>query len=115
MSVQINQPGITVKATAVVTARKLIKWDGTLCGLDAVRNWVGVSQEPRAIGEQIPVRLPTAGTVILTASETIAAGDILYKAANGLVSKTATSSVAIGMSLEAAVLNGEFQAIINPA
>lgn len=111
MSTQTNcTNGLNVTASAAVTARKLIKWDGSLCGLNATRDWIGQSQEPRASGEQIPVRTPYVGTAIGTASEAIVKGDPVYKAANGFLSKTATSSIQVGIALEAASgVNIEFQ------
>ena len=102
MSVQVNNPGISVLATATIAARRLVTPAGAYCDLDTTRDWVGAAQEPRVSGQYIPVRLTKAGTVVLVASEAIVAGDVVYKAANGKVSKTATSSVRVGIALEAA-------------
>ena len=112
MSVQVNNPGISVKAGAALVARRLITQAGIYCVLDLVKDWVGVTQEPRAITEYTPVRLTKAGTCVLVASEAIVAGDVVYKAAAGKVSKTATGSVRVGIALEAASGDGiEFQVL----
>lgn len=112
MSVQVNNPGISVKAGAALVARRLVKFDGNYCGLDANKDWVGVTQEPRAINEYTPCRLTKAGTCVLVASEAIVLGDVVYKAANGKVSKTAAASIRVGIALEAATGDGlEFQVL----
>lgn len=113
MSVQINQPGVTIKvATTDIAARLLISPAGVVTVISTVRDWVGATQEPRKVGEFVNVRLPHAGTMILTASEAIVLGDQVYKAAGGKVSKTSTGSVRVGIALEAASGNGlEFQVL----
>jgi len=112
MSVQVNNPGISVKAGAALVSRRLIKQDGTYCGVGTTKDWVGITQEPRASGEYTPCRLTKAGTCVLTASVAITAGDIVYKAANGKVGKTSTGNTRVGIALEDASGDGlEFQVL----
>jgi hypothetical protein len=109
MATQTNNPGMAVVAGAALVARRLVKYDGTYCGADAVTDFVGVTQEPRALGEPTPVRFLSAGTAILTASVAITAGALVYKAANGKVGITNTNAL-VGIALEAAAGDGiEFQ------
>ena len=102
MAVQINQPGMSLTAGAALVARRLVKSDGTYCGVGTTRDWVGVVQEDRANGAQTPIRFVHAGTCILTASVAITAGDVVYKAANGKIGKTTTSNTRVGIALESA-------------
>lgn len=112
MSTQTNNPGKAVTASATIASRRLVTLLGAYCGLSTTRDWVGVSQEPRVSGEQIPVRYAHAGTAVMTASEAIVAGDPVYKAASGKVSKTSTGSVQVGIALEAASGDGiEFEVL----
>ena len=63
--------------------------------------------ESRANGALIPVRFLTAGTIPAVASEAIAVGDLVYKAAAGKVGKTNTNLL-IGTAMEAAAADGDF-------
>ncbi len=101
MSTQVNTPGMALKATAAIGSRTLVKYDGTLCGADAVQDWIGVAQQPAAIGEQIPLRFFSSGTAIMMAAEAITSGALVYKAASGQVGLTNTNAL-IGRALEAA-------------
>lgn len=112
MSVQVNNPGISIRAGAALVARRLVVLAGTYAGVSAVRDWVGVTQEPRASGEYVPVRLTKAGTCVMTADGAIAAGDVVYKGANGKVSLSTTGSIRVGIAMEAAAADGvEFQVL----
>ncbi len=103
MSVQHNNPGMALKVGVALLERRLVKYDGTYCGLDTTKDWVGVTQEPRTtVGDYVPIRFLGAGTCILTASAAITAGSVVYKAANGQVSSTSTGSTRVGIALEAA-------------
>lgn len=105
MAVQTNNPGMAIAAGGTIPARRLVKYDGTLCGADATQDWLGVSQEPRELGQNMPVRFLSAGTVILTAAVAINAGDLVYKAADGKIGVTNTNAL-IGRALEAAAGDG---------
>lgn len=109
-----NNPNITLTVGASAVAQYVfVKLDGTVCGLDTTKDWVGVTMEPRAaLAKNLPVRLMTAGTVPATASEAIAAGDVVYKAANGRLSKTATGSIRVGIAKLPAGAAGEFFEVI---
>lgn len=112
MSTQTNNPGKAIQAAGTIAARRLVTAAGAYCALDTTRDWAGVSQEPRTIGQWIPVRFTKAGTCVMVASEAIVAGDVVYKAADGKVSKTATGSVRVGIALEAASGDGiEFEVL----
>jgi hypothetical protein len=107
MSQVTNNPGMSVlTGAASIPAFALLKQDGTLAGADDNFDVIGVTMEPQATsGLRVPVRFLTAGTVKLIASEAIAAGDTVYKAASGKVGKTATNCK-IGIALEAASADG---------
>lgn len=112
MSVQVNNLAITVTAGEALLVRRLVKADGTYCDLDTTRDWVGVTQEPRASGEKTPVRLPKAGTCIMTASAAVTINTVVYKANDGKVSNVSTGSTRVGIALEAASGDGaEFQVL----
>jgi hypothetical protein len=118
MATQTNAPNDVLDATAAVEVYRLVTASGAACALDTARDWVGVSQQKvTAAGTaNLPIRLPVAGTCKVTASEAIVKGDLLYKAANGKVSKTATSSVAVGRAKEAASGDGSiFEAFLSVA
>lgn len=102
MSVQINNPGISVLAGADLVARRLVTAAGAYCGVSVVRDWVGVTQEPVLNGKYGPVRLVKAGTCIMVAAAAITVNSVVYKAANGKISTTSTGSIRVGIALEAA-------------
>jgi hypothetical protein len=101
VATQTNAPGKSITAGAALTEWKLVKADGTLCGLDANYDWIGVTQMTAASGSQVPVRFPEAGTARIICSATIAVGDAVYKAASGCVSTVSTGSVKVGIALSA--------------
>jgi hypothetical protein len=118
MATQTNGPNDVIDASAAVEAYRLVTAAGAHCGLSTTRDHVGVSQlKVLAAGTaNLPIRLPSAGTCKVTASEAILKGDLLYKAANGKVSKTATGSVLVGIAKEpASGDNSIFEAFLNPA
>jgi hypothetical protein len=104
MASQTNAPNLVLDAASALAVYRLVTASGAYAGLDTARDWVGVSQQ--AVGAagtaNLPVRLPCAGSCKVVASEAIAKGDKLYKAASGKVSKTETGSVQVGVALEAA-------------
>lgn len=102
MAVQTNNPAIDRPLSATVAAHRLITAAGAQCALDDNRDWIGASQQAGDSGDRIGVRLPSAGTMKLEASEAISSGDRVYKAADGKISATSTSSIAVGIALEAA-------------
>jgi hypothetical protein len=104
---------IAITASATLVPYRLVTAAGAYAGLSTTQDHVGVSMEHAASGESVTVRLPNAGTVKLTASEAIAAGAQLYKAADGKVSDTATDSVLIGIAITAASGDGSiFEALL---
>jgi len=112
MSVQVNNPAITVVAGEALAARRLVKADGTYADLGTTRDYVGITQEPRASGEQTPVRLTSAGTAIMVASAAVTTQTVVYKANDGKVSNVSTGSIRVGIALEAASGDGvEFQVL----
>ncbi len=119
MSVQHNNPGmaILVGTGAAVTAWKLLKIDGTVCGLSTTKDVVGVTQEPRAasttaVPQYVPVRFLNAGSCKVMAAKAITAGTPVYKAAAGKITDGSTGSVRIGLSLEAATADGDIIEIL---
>jgi hypothetical protein len=104
---------IAIAASATLLPYRLVTAAGAYCALDTTPDHVGVTTEHAASGESVTVRLPNAGTVKLTASEAIAAGAQLYKAADGKVSDVATSSVLVGIAITAASADGSiFEALL---
>lgn len=109
----MNTELIAVLASSTLVPYRLVTAAGAYCGLDTTQNHIGVSVENAISGDSVTLRLPNAGTVKTTASEAIAAGDQLYKAASGKVSKTATGSVLIGIAVTAASGDGSiFEALL---
>ena len=106
MAVQVNNPGMAITAGEALEARRLIKSDGTYADLGATQDWVGITQEPRASGEQVPVRFTKAGTAVMTAAAALTAGDVVYKANDGKVSTVSTGSTRVGIALETATGDG---------
>lgn len=107
MSAQTNNPGITIKVTSVpIAARRLITVGGVVTGVSTTQDWVGVTQEARAVGEYVPVRMTKAGTVVCTAAGAISAGNVVYKAASGKVGTASTGSIRFGIALEDASGDG---------
>lgn len=116
MATQTNAPNVPIVASATIPAYTLVDGAGANTALNANRDWVGVAQEAATSGQTMPVRIAAAGTCKITASEAILVGDRLYKAASGRVSKTATSSVQVGVAITAASGAGSiFEAILSPA
>ena len=117
MASQINAPHTNINSGAALAIYRLVKPDGNYAALDANRDWLGVTQEAvSASALPVTLRLPVAGTCKVVASEAIAVGDKLYKAANGTISKTATSSVQVGVAITAASgANSVFEAALSPA
>jgi uncharacterized protein DUF2190 len=112
MAVQVNNPGKTIQAATTIAQRRLVKYDGNYCALDTSRDWVGVTQEPRTVGQYLPVRFTNAGSCVMTASAAVSAGEVVYKAADGKVSIGATGSVRVGIALESASGDGiEFEVL----
>jgi hypothetical protein len=102
-----DNPGIAVRATATIPQYALVTVAGALCGANATTDIIGVAMESRENGKLIPVRFLTAGTIPAIASEAIAVGDLVYKAASGKVGKTNTNLL-VGIALEAAAADGDF-------
>ncbi len=100
-----NNPGMGILAGTDLAQYLLVKRDGTLCGADASRDWLGVTMEPKLAGDNVPVRFSTAGTIPCTAVEAITAGALVYKAALGKVGLTNTNAL-VGTALEAAPIGG---------
>lgn len=75
----------------------------TLCALDTNNDWIGTTLESRfAANQVVPVRFRHAGTLPCTTDNTaIVVGTLVYKAANGTVSATSTSSILVGIALAA--------------
>lgn len=108
-NLQSDNPGITITAGATLYMNRLVKADGTYCGVGTTHDWIGSTIAPMsflgttvASGERVGVRLPHAGTHRLTAAATIAIGDVVYKDANGTVGTTSSSNTRIGLALSAA-------------
>lgn len=101
MATQTNNPGRGILASATIPAFRLVDANGALCGANANRDMVGVSQEATASGALIPTRLMTAGTLKIAASGAIAKNAPVYKAANGQIGTTNTNAQ-VGIALEAA-------------
>ena len=101
MSVIHDNPGFTLRATAAIPKNRLVTLAGALCAANATDDMVGVSTDSAAIGELVPVRFRTAGTLRCTAAVAITAGAIVYKAADGKVGVTDTNAK-VGIALEAA-------------
>lgn len=92
-------------ATVAVDNALLVTRLGALCGADATNDVIGVSTNKAAIGQQIPVRFKSAGTMICTAAVAITVDALVYKAANGKVGITNTNAL-VGRALEAASGDG---------
>lgn len=109
-----DNPGITITAGASALAQYvLIKLDGTVCGLDTDKDFVGVTLEPRAaLAKNVPVRLLTAGTIPCTAAKAITAGSVVYKAASGKVTDASTGSTRVGIAKTAAAADGDWLEVI---
>lgn len=105
-----DNPGAGVAVGAVALAQyRLLKADGTVTGLDATKDWIGVTLEPRAaLAKSVPVRFPTAGTIPCTAAAAISIGDVVYKAAAGKVSTASTGSIRVGIAKTAASADGDW-------
>lgn len=114
MATQTNNPGKAIQVLVggvAILAYRLVKFNGQYTAADATQDWVGVSQEPRNPGEYAPVRFTKAGTVILTAAVAIAAGQTVYKDANGMVGLTNTNA-RVGIALTAAAgINDQFEVL----
>jgi hypothetical protein len=110
MSQFVDNPGMAIRATATIGQYTLVKVDGTNCAADSTNDIVGVAMEPRTAGQLIPVRFLSAGSIICVASEAIAAGATVYKAANGKVGETNTNA-RVGIALEASAADGDHIAV----
>lgn len=103
----VDNPGMAVKATAAIGQYTLVTLAGANCGANATTDILGVAMESRESGKLIPVRFLSAGTIPAVASEAIAVGDLVYKAAAGKVGKTNTNLL-VGIAMEAASADGDF-------
>ena len=112
MATQTNLPGKAFPAAAAITEFRLVVPTSTgvqHAAVSTTNDVIGVAQEPQAtVGKPVPVRFNEAGTCKVTADgSTIAVGTVLYKGATGKVSATATSSVRVGIALEASTADGD--------
>lgn len=75
---------------------------------DAADDFIGVTQDAAASGDQVAVKLKGAsqGTVEVEASVAITAGAIIYGATDGKVSVSSTGTDRFGRALEAASGSG---------
>ena len=101
MAITQDAPNLAITAGEALAAHRLVKPDGTYADLGTTRDYCGVTLEAIANGAVGTLRQPHAGTMKITVSEAVAQGDIAYKANDGKCSKTATSSVAVGVYMEA--------------
>lgn len=82
---------------------------GAVVVANATDKELGVTTRPVLnSGDPVDVLLTTApGTVPMVANNAIAVGGTVYTAANGMVSSTATSALAIGVALTASTASGD--------
>lgn len=106
MAVQTNNPNWPVVASATIAAYLCVTAAGALAGVSTTDDIVGVSQETGVSGDDVTLRLRSAGTSKVTVATSVTVGAVLYKAANGKLGTTATSSVAVARALEAASGDG---------
>lgn len=105
-----NNPAITLVAgTAIIPNRLVSLGAGGVADLCPV-NGIPIGQSMAAVdaGDLQGVRLPTAGTLLLTAASAIAVGTQVHTAASGKVNDTAAStSRPFGVALSAAGADGD--------
>lgn len=96
-----NNPGLGLVAPVNLNQYLLVKPDGNVTGADANRDWMGVTMEPKNVGDNVPVRFTTAGTIPCTAATAITLGALVYKDTLGRVGLTNTNAL-VGTALEGA-------------
>src|SRR5574344_604699 len=88
---------LTLKATEAIPAKRFVKADGGICGIDAYP--VGVSEIAWAAGDTMGII--AAGTVLLEAGTVIHVGDIVYPGLLGKVVNDASGMCIAGTALTA--------------
>lgn len=110
-----NNPAITMPAGTATMKHRLVSIGSggvaDLCPVNGIP--VGQSMDDVDAGELQGVRLPTAGTLLLTAAGAIAAGAQVHTAASGKVNDVAAStSRPFGVALTAAGADGDLIEVI---
>lgn len=101
MAVQANNPTWPVAASATLVAYRCVTAAGAHAGVSTTDDIVGVAQEGGESGDDVTLRLRSAGTCKAMISEAVANNAVLYKAADGKLSVTSARSVAVARALEA--------------
>ncbi len=105
---QFNDTGYaTVTLTEAVAQYLRTDASGTLCGI--TERGIGYNtRSPGAIGDVVPVALHSkAGPVKVIAAAAIAKDAIVYSAASGKVSVSASTAYPLGIAMEAAGADGD--------
>lgn len=104
MSVQYDSPRGSILTTVAVVANRLVKFDGSYCGVSTTRDHIGITQEAQAnVGKPVTLRKPGCTfSDKVEAAAAISAGAIIYYDTNGRVGTTSASNTRIGRALTAA-------------
>lgn len=115
IAVSHDNPGLGLKATGAINQYLLVKADLSLCASDENQDWIGATTNlATAAGQNVPVRFPSAGSLILTmaVTETIAIGAPVYKAAGGKITAVSTYGKQVGIALTAGATAGDWLEVL---
>lgn len=112
MSQQADSPKTFVSGEALSAFRRVKISGSTVVYADAGEHGIGVTQEAVASGDNVSVRLDThGGSQKVTASKAIIAATVVYGAADGKVTDSASGN-AVGQTCEAATAANDIIEIV---
>lgn len=112
----VNTPAITLVAGTAITKNRLATLNAStgvadLCSATTIP--IGQTQDDVDAGAPQGIRLPQAGSQVLTAAGAIVRGAIVYPAASGKVDDAVvTGGRAYGIALNAAAADGDLIAVL---